>query len=54
MLYRNRKTGAEFESPCECNGEGWERVDTTPAPSESIQKPENAPAQPKKRGVRSK
>lgn len=25
--YRNKKTGATFSSPCECQGENWERVD---------------------------
>lgn len=27
MLYRNKKTGAEFRSDCECKGEDWEAVD---------------------------
>lgn len=53
MKYRHIKTGAIIDTFSELSG-GWERVDTTPAPAESIQKPKNAPAQPKKRGVRSK
>lgn len=27
MIYRNRKTGAEFESPCVVSGGNWERID---------------------------
>lgn len=27
MFYRNKKTGAEFESPCAVSGENWERID---------------------------
>ena len=27
MFYRNKKTGAEFESPCVVSGENWERID---------------------------
>lgn len=27
MFYKNRKTGAEFESPCVVSGGNWERID---------------------------
>jgi hypothetical protein len=48
MLYRNRKTGAEFESPCVCNGEDWDRVEVDSALSQSLQKPEKTAKKPKK------
>lgn len=48
MLYRNRKTGLEFESPCACNGEEWDVVTVEPTPPESLQKPEKTAKTPKK------
>lgn len=29
--YRNRRTGAEFLSKCECSGKDWERIAPGPA-----------------------
>lgn len=34
LTYRNRKTGAEFQSMCECRGEDWERI--TPGPVDKM------------------
>lgn len=48
MKYRNTRTGAEFESPCVCNGADWERVEVEPAPAHSIQKPEKTAKTPTK------
>lgn len=38
MLYRNKKTGAEFRTNCECKGKDWEIVD---------EKKKSAPKKPK-------
>ena len=54
MKYRNTRTGAEFETPCECAGDDWERVEVKSAPSQSIQKPEKPARAPVKRGVKAK
>lgn len=47
MLYRNVKTGAEFESESVCNGGDW--VIVTPAPAKE-KKTEDAPRTAAKKG----
>lgn len=38
MIYRNTKTGAEFESPCECAGPNLVKVEKKPAEKPQTQK----------------
>lgn len=54
FLYRNRKTGDEFQSNCECNGRDWERIAPSPADKayEAISKLPVAASQPEKKPKR--
>lgn len=40
MFYRNKKTGAEFESPCAVSGENWERIDDEMEEAEATEETE--------------
>lgn len=31
--YVNKRTGATFETDCDCAGESWELVESSPAPA---------------------
>lgn len=53
MIYRNRKTGATFESPCECRGEEWEREET-PLPAPAVKADAPAKTKTTKKGAAKK
>lgn len=42
-IYRNKRTGVSFETPCVCAGEDWEEI-TPEAPASEKAKPAKAPA----------
>lgn len=45
MKYRNTRTGAIFESPCECSGAEWERIDAPFEPKTEEVAAKKKPAQ---------
>ena len=44
MVYRNKKTGAMFETDCELSGKNWEVAPVQPKEKPSKEEPEETPA----------
>ena len=44
MVYRNKKTGAMFETDCELSGKYWEVAPVQPKEQSSKEEPEETPA----------